>query len=80
MLAKLLVWAPTREQALRRMDRALEEFRVSGTGVRTTAGFLREVLRDPSFRAGEYSTSIVDQVLRERASAPSTTGDVPGAA
>jgi acetyl-CoA carboxylase, biotin carboxylase subunit len=64
LLAKLLVWAPTREQALRRMDRALEEFRVSGPGVRTTVDFLREVLRNPSFRAGEYSTAIVEQVLR----------------
>jgi acetyl-CoA carboxylase, biotin carboxylase subunit len=80
LLAKLLVWAPTREQALRRMDRALEEFRVSGPGVRTTAGFLREVLRDPSFRAGEYSTAIVDQILRERASTPSVSDGVPGAA
>jgi acetyl-CoA carboxylase biotin carboxylase subunit len=77
LLAKLLVWAPTREQALRRMDRALEEFRVSGPGVRTTTGFLRQVLHNPSFRAGEHSTAIVGQILQERAHTPSTGDGVP---
>jgi acetyl-CoA carboxylase biotin carboxylase subunit len=73
LLAKLLVWAPTREQVVCRMDRALAEFRVSGPGVHTTIGFLREVMADPSFRAGEYSTAIVGRLLDERTSAPSTT-------
>jgi acetyl-CoA carboxylase biotin carboxylase subunit len=66
LLAKLLVWAPTREQALRRMDRALEEFRVRGPGVHTTADFLRTLLRDKSFQAGTHSTAIVEEVLRKR--------------
>ncbi|HEY3258725.1 MAG TPA: acetyl-CoA carboxylase biotin carboxylase subunit, partial [Pseudonocardiaceae bacterium] len=63
LLAKLVVWAPNREQALERMGRALEEFRISGPGVRTTAGFLGELISDPVFRRGEHSTSIVDDVL-----------------
>ena len=37
LLGKLIVWAPTRAQALARMDRALAELRVKGPGVRTTA-------------------------------------------
>nr|WP_218863572.1 acetyl-CoA carboxylase biotin carboxylase subunit [Actinopolyspora biskrensis] len=66
LLAKLIVWAPSRQRALDRMDRALEEFRVEGAGVRTTIGFLREVVADPGFRAGEHDTTIVDRILRER--------------
>ncbi|HMG41978.1 MAG TPA: acetyl-CoA carboxylase biotin carboxylase subunit [Acidimicrobiales bacterium] len=66
LLAKLVVWAPDRDQALDRMDRALGEFRVRGPGVRTTTDFLREVVHHPTFRAGEHSTSIVDEVLRAR--------------
>ncbi|MEU3711093.1 acetyl-CoA carboxylase biotin carboxylase subunit [Streptomyces catenulae] len=63
LLAKAVVWAPTRDEALRRMDRALAEFRITGPGVHTTLGFLRRVMDEPAFRGGEYSTSIVSQVL-----------------
>ena len=66
LLAKVVVWAPDRAQAIERMDRALAEFTVSGPGVRTTAAFLRDVIRHPVFRAGEHSTAFVDQVLAER--------------
>jgi acetyl-CoA carboxylase biotin carboxylase subunit len=66
LLAKVVTWAPTRDQALDRMDRALAELRVRGPGVHTTAGFLREVIAHPELRAGEHSTGIVDQVLEER--------------
>ena len=59
LLAKVLSWAPTREQAIARMDRALEEFRATGPGVRTTAGFLRRVLADEEFRSGSYDTGLV---------------------
>ncbi|MDA3645749.1 acetyl-CoA carboxylase biotin carboxylase subunit [Saccharopolyspora indica] len=66
LLAKLVVWAPTRDQALRRMDRALGEFRIGGEGVRTTAGFLREVIGAAEFRRAEHTTDIVGQVLERR--------------
>ncbi len=62
LLAKVVVWAPTRDEALRRMDRALGEFRVAGPGVHTTLGFLRCVMDEPAFQNGKYSTSIVSQV------------------
>jgi acetyl-CoA carboxylase, biotin carboxylase subunit len=65
LLAKLAVWAPTREEALDRMDRSLAEFRVGGPGVRTTAEFLRTVIRNPAFRKAEHSTAIVDQLMRD---------------
>lgn len=58
----MIVWAPDRDQALDRMDRALAEFRIAGRGVRTTAPRLREVLADPVFRAAEHSTSLLDEM------------------
>ena len=70
LLAKLVVWAPDRRQALARLRRALEEFRISGPGVRTTAGFLAELVADPVFAAGEHSTSIVEDVLAGRVEEP----------
>ncbi|MET0132197.1 MAG: acetyl-CoA carboxylase biotin carboxylase subunit [Kibdelosporangium sp.] len=62
LLAKLLTWAPTRAEAIARMDRALAEFRVSGPGVRTTMPFLRRVIADERFAAGTHDTTIVDRL------------------
>jgi acetyl-CoA carboxylase biotin carboxylase subunit len=59
MVAKLIVWAPDRDQALARMSRALDEFRISGQGICTTAGFLADVISHPLFRAGTHDTSLV---------------------
>ncbi|MGP4000594.1 acetyl-CoA carboxylase biotin carboxylase subunit [Streptomyces sp. 8N706] len=66
LLAKTVVWAPDRDQALARMDRALGEFRVVGEGVRTTVGFLRETLARPEFRAAEHTTALVARILGAR--------------
>jgi acetyl-CoA carboxylase biotin carboxylase subunit len=66
LLAKVVVWAPDRAQALDRMQRALEEFRITGRGVRTTARFLGELLGNPTFRSGRHTTSIVDEVIEAR--------------
>nr|AIW63002.1 carbamoyl-phosphate synthase large subunit [uncultured bacterium BAC-AB1442/1414/561] len=63
LLAKVITWAPRREQALDRMDRALAEFTIAGPGVRTTVPFLRRILREPSFRRGEHTTSLIAGVL-----------------
>jgi len=57
MIAKLLSHRPTREQAIRTMLRALEEFVI--TGRKTTIPLLREVLRHPDFRAGEHDTGFI---------------------
>jgi acetyl-CoA carboxylase, biotin carboxylase subunit len=63
MVAKLVVWAPDRSQALARMRRALDEFRISGPGVCTTAGFLADVISHPLFRAAAHDTSLVASML-----------------
>ncbi len=58
MLAKLVVHAPSREQAIDRMLRALGELRV--VGVETSAPFHRRVLREPDFRAGAIDIRYLD--------------------
>ena len=58
MLAKVVAWGTTREQATRRLDRALSEFGVSG--IQTSIPFHRAALRDPRFLAGRYDTSFVE--------------------
>ncbi|MFD0363649.1 acetyl-CoA carboxylase biotin carboxylase subunit [Nocardia sp. GCM10030253] len=63
LLAKVIVWAPDRDGALARMQRALAEFRISGARVETTRDFLREVLDHPRMRSATHSTALVDELL-----------------
>src|ERR1019366_5566669 len=66
LLSKVAVWAPDRDQAIARMERALSEFRVRGHGVHTTIGFLCEVLGHPMFRDAKHTTSLVEQMISAR--------------
>jgi acetyl-CoA carboxylase, biotin carboxylase subunit len=59
LLAKLIVWAPNREQALIRMARALDELVI--TGVLTNQGFHRRLMSDPAFRRGEFDIQFLDR-------------------
>ena len=54
LVGKLIVWAPTREQARVRMLRALDEFSIDG--VHTTIPAQRVVLEHPDFAANTHST------------------------
>lgn len=67
LLAKVLAWAPDRESAISRLLRALDEFRISGRGVHTTIGFLRDLLSNPLFRDNQHTTSLVTDMLAHRA-------------
>lgn len=67
LLAKVIAWAPTREEAIVRMERALGEFEISGHGVATTADFLRRVLADAQFRSGRHDTGLVARLLGDAA-------------
>lgn len=62
LMAKLIVWAPHRDAAIARADRALAEFEIEGPGVSTTIPFLRELLAQPGFVRGEHTTRFVDQL------------------
>jgi len=61
LIAKLIAHADTREEAIRRMRRALDEFHVEG--VKTTIPLLRRVVRNSYFGAGDYSTRFLDHLL-----------------
>jgi acetyl-CoA carboxylase, biotin carboxylase subunit len=63
LIAKLIVWAPDRLQAIERMDRALSEFQIEGRGVKTTIPFHRRVLADEQFRSGDVTTDFVEHFL-----------------
>ncbi|MBE3594625.1 MAG: acetyl-CoA carboxylase biotin carboxylase subunit [Candidatus Carbobacillus altaicus] len=73
MIAKLIVWAPTREEVIARMERALHELVVEGPGVYTTREFLLELLAVPDVRAGRVHT----RFLEERMKTASETLDSP---
>jgi acetyl-CoA/propionyl-CoA carboxylase biotin carboxyl carrier protein len=84
LIAKLIVWAPDREAARRRMLRAIGETRI--TGVATTLPAHEVILSHPDFAAGEHSTKWVEDTLDlsgltaapAAAAAPaSTEDDVP---
>jgi acetyl-CoA carboxylase, biotin carboxylase subunit len=59
MLAKLIVWAPNRAEALARMRRALDELVI--TGVATNQGFHRRLMADPAFARGEIDIQFLDR-------------------
>jgi acetyl-CoA carboxylase biotin carboxylase subunit len=61
MLAKLIVHAATREDAIVRMRRALGEFFVDG--VPTTIPFHLTVMSDTVFQSGEYTMSYAEELM-----------------
>ncbi|MBE3554381.1 MAG: acetyl-CoA carboxylase biotin carboxylase subunit, partial [Thermicanus sp.] len=61
MIAKLIVWAPTREEAIERMKRALQEMIISGKGVHTTIPFHLRLLEHEKFRAGQFDTRFLEK-------------------
>ena len=64
LIAKLIAWGTDRDEAIRRMQRALKELRIEG--VMTTTSFHRKLLRDPAFRAGDVHTRYVEQEFLPR--------------
>jgi pyruvate carboxylase len=58
LLVKLTTWGTTFEEAVRRADRSLREFRIRG--VKTNVAFLVNLLRHPTFLAGEATTRFLD--------------------
>lgn len=63
MIGKLIVHQPTREQAIAKMLRALEELRVRG--IATTAGFQAKILRLEEFRNATIDTKFVERTMHE---------------
>lgn len=57
LISKLIVWAPSREEAIDRMKRALYNYKI--TGIKTTIPFLHRVMDVPDFVKGSYNTHII---------------------
>jgi len=58
MIAKLITTAQTREEAINKMQRALDEFLIEG--VKTTIPFHQKVMAHPKFLSGKYTTKFMD--------------------
>jgi acetyl-CoA carboxylase biotin carboxylase subunit len=81
MIAKLIMWGDTRAEALERMARVLDEYRV--IGVRTTLPFFRWLVTQPEFIKGDFDTAYLDKLLAARKGQPfvaATDGDGEDAA
>jgi acetyl-CoA carboxylase biotin carboxylase subunit len=61
MLSKLIAYAPTREMAIDRMLRALDEYVIGG--IATNINFFRRILTDSDFRAANIDTGYLDRLL-----------------
>jgi len=60
LLVKVTAWGANLPEACQRMDRALREFRIRG--VKTNIPFVENVVNHPKFRAGEVTTSFLDEL------------------
>lgn len=69
MISKLSAWAPTREKAIARMDRALAEYDIAG--VQTTIPFCRFVMQNEAFQSGDFDTGFVSKHFKPDDLAPS---------
>jgi len=86
MIAKLIVWAPTRPEAFARMRRAIDDYRIAG--VPTTLPFVRALLDDGRVVSGAYGTATLEAfaatyaappehpAMAETAAAPTADGEV----
>lgn len=63
LIAKLIVWAPNRQDALKRSKRSLEEFTV--TGVNTTIDFHKIMIADNDFATGNMDTGLVEKIMKK---------------
>ena len=64
MIAKLITTAQTRDEAINKMKRALDEFVIEG--VKTTIPFHRQLMEHPDYLAGNYTTKFMeDFVMKE---------------
>ena len=58
MIAKLITTAQTRQEAINKMKRALDEFVIEG--IKTTIPFHRQLMDEPAYVAGDYTTAFMD--------------------
>jgi acetyl-CoA carboxylase, biotin carboxylase subunit len=75
MLSKLIAYAPTREQAIRRLRRALDEYFIGG--IANNLAFFRRILASEEFQTANIDTDYLDRILRvpKAVSAKNGTGE-----
>ncbi|MGG3282517.1 acetyl-CoA carboxylase biotin carboxylase subunit [Paenibacillus solani] len=59
MIAKLIVWAPTRDEAVAKMRRALAEFEIEG--IHSTIPFHQKLLKHPTFLKGDFDIKFLEE-------------------
>jgi acetyl-CoA carboxylase biotin carboxylase subunit len=64
LIGKLIVWALSREEAIKRARRALREYRLEG--IKTTIPLHLRLLEEDAFRSGEYHTGSLEELLNEK--------------
>jgi len=74
MLAKVVAWAPTRDAAIERLNRGLEESDVRG--IVTNIPFLSALLTHPDVRANAIDTGFIERELKKLAPPPAAPGDL----
>ncbi len=59
MVSKLIVWGNTRDEAIRRMRRALYEYKI--TGIKTSIKYLERIMNNENFIQGKYDTHFIEK-------------------
>ncbi|HEY0405292.1 MAG TPA: biotin carboxylase N-terminal domain-containing protein, partial [Pyrinomonadaceae bacterium] len=77
MISKLAAWGRTRREAIDRLRRALDEYRVGG--IRTTLPFFREIVRDAEFIEGRLDTNFIPRFFERRAAMAASAATTAGA-
>lgn len=64
LLAKLIAWAPSRDEAIMRMRRALNEYEISG--IRHNIAFFKNIMDHPEFVSGDFDTGSLKRWIENR--------------
>ena len=78
MIAKLIAYGSDRETAIRRMGAALDQYTI--LGVTTNIAFLRDVIANEAFFAGDTTTAFIDNHLADWTPEPATDAELDIAA
>jgi len=63
MIAKLVIWGKTREEAIDRTIKAIDNYQISG--LKTTLDFGKYVLKHPTFRSGDFDTNFIKHYFED---------------
>ena len=76
LISKLAAWGRTRDEAIDRLRRALDEYEVGG--IKTTLPFFREIVRDAEFKSGQLDTDFISRFNQRRSAANLAESDDGG--